>query len=444
MAVDSASRVTAAVSVAAGLFAAALCGRASRAAEPAKYLDWPQWRGPFFNGSTTDPGPSDDWSETQGAAWKADLPGVGGSTPIVRGRAVFVSAIDAETLAVYALCLDRDTGKQRWKRDLGRGFRNTRGNTAASPSPIADGQRAYFLFGTGDFIAYDLNGREVWRRNLQADHGRFELMWSYGASPVLHDGKLYVPVLHGDHRSRSPAASYLLCVDPKTGKDLWKHERVIASLAESKQAYTTPYPYRGPKGWRIALAGADHVTAHDPADGTEVWRSGSYNPRNNPWLRTIVSPVGAGGMIVACAPKGGRIHAVRAGSSGKLGDDGWAWTARGNSPDVCTPLAYDGKLYVLDGDRKTLVCLEPDTGHVVWRGDFGGPSIFQASPTGAGGKIYCIGLAGQVVVAQAGSEFRVLKRVDLGATGCRSTIAVAGKQLFIRTDRTLYCIGKDG
>ena len=411
--------------------------------------DWPQWRGPFFNGSTTESDLPAKFSQTENVAWTADLPGAGGSTPIVQGDNVFISAGHPRTRALYALCLNRADGKLRWQREMGVGF-SRRGNTGASPSPIADGDRVFFYYGTGTLAAFDLDGQPLWKREVAKDHGAFELMWGYGASALLYKGKLYVPVLHGDHRSRNPPESYMLCIDPKTGKDVWKHVRRTDARGESRQAYTTPIPLEGSKGASILLVGGDYLTAHDPASGKETWRSEDYNPRKNRWWRTVPSAVVVGGVIVNCPPtgepglppKGGRMFAVRIGPSKQLGPKKPAWIVTRNCPDVCTPLAYAGKLFVLDGGAKVMVCMDPDTGKVHWRGRLRGRGKFEASPTGADGKVYCMNHDGQVVVLSAGDKFEVLHRAEMGGRGCRSTIAVAGGQLFIRTSEKLYCVGK--
>ena len=403
--------------------------------------NWPQWRGPFFNGSTTETGLPQDWSPTRNVAWIADLPGISGATPIIWGDYVFASAMHAGTKKLWAVCLNRADGSLRWKRPMGIGFSNWRGNTGASPSPITDGKRVFFLYGTGEFAAFDADGKQIWKRNIAADHGRFEIMWNYGASALLHGGKLYLPVLHGDHRSKNPADSYLLCIDPATGKDVWKHVRPTDARAESRQAYTTPYPLQGAGGTSIVLMGGDYVTAHDPAGGKELWRSSSSNPRRGQLTRTVPSPVASDGIVIACGPKQNVVYAVDGSRRGPPARK-WAWTIQNGSPDVCTPLVYGGKFYVLDGVKKVMTCVEPKTGKVLWTGKLGGAAKIETSPTGADGRIFFISHAGEVIVLAAGDEFKVLKRVEMGGEGCRSSIAVSGGQLFIRTDTKLYCIGR--
>ena len=403
--------------------------------------NWPQWRGPHFNGSSTETGLPAKFGPTENVAWKAPLPGGCGSTPIVWADRVFVTAQD-RAKKTWALCISRKDGSPLWKHAISTGFGNKQGNTAASPSPITDGQTVWFYFGTGDLLACDLGGRQLWRRNIQKDHGKFEILWDYGASPLLLGGRLYVPVIHGEYRGgkgqgggNPGGKSYLLCVDPKTGRDVWKRPRPSPAPAEAMQAYTTPIPFHSPDGVQILLSGADHVTAHDPATGRELWRSPSYNPRKDRNYRTVVSAVTSDNMVIVCAPRGGDLFAVPAGGSK------WAWTHRRESPDVPTPLAYKGRFYVLVCSKRTLLCIEPKTGEILGQCKVGDRGIFQASPTGADGKIYCINLQGEAVVLSADDTPRVLHRASFGGSGCRGSIAVSDGQLFIKTDTELFCIG---
>ncbi len=402
--------------------------------------NWPQWRGPHFNGSSTETGLPTTFSATENVAWTADLPGVGGATPVVWNDYVFVTAQVPRSNELWALCLSARDGTVRWARRMGRGFRNKQGNTGASPSPITDGRNVWFHFGTGELAAFDLAGRQVWRRNIAEDHGPFEVLWDYGATGLLYDGRLFIPVIHGGpHRGRGKGdgTGFLLGVDPATGRDLWKRPRPGDAVRESRQAYTTPTPFEAGGSRRVLVTGADYVTAHDAATGKEVWRSPTYNPRRDPNYRTVVSPAVTDGRVVVCPPRGARRFYAAA-----VGRADWAWEKAAPSPDVCTPLVYRGKVFVLVGTHKRLLCLEPETGRTVWDGDLGGRARFQASPTGADGKIYCISMKGEVVVLAAGDRFEVLHRADLGGTGVRASIAVAGGRLFVRTDRRLYCIGR--
>ena len=421
---------------------AAICAAVWAAwAAPAGATDWPQWRGPFFNGSSDETNLPATFGQTENVIWKVDLPGRSGATPIVSGKHVFVSSQEDGSDKLWAMCFNAADGSLLWKRPMGTGFTNKMGNTGASPSPIADGKQVVFYYGTGELAAFDLAGSQRWRRNIAADHGKFEYIWNYASTGLLYEGKLYIPVLHADHKIQVRDISYLLCVDPATGKDLWKTPRVTDAEGESRQAFVTPTPHRGPEGWQVLLLGGDYLTGHSPATGKMLWKSPGYNTAKNKWWRVVSSVTAAGTVAVGCSPKGGYLFAVRTQDVGgqKAGQE--IWRRRENSPDVTTPLIYDGKLFILDGRKKVLLCMAPETGEVLWQGDLPAKAVFQASPTGADGKIYCINLEGEVVVASAGDTFKVLHTTKMDS-GARSTISVSGGRLYLRTQKTLYCIGK--
>jgi outer membrane protein assembly factor BamB len=421
--------------------AALLLGAASLRAE-----NWPQWRGPFLNGSTTETNLPSRLDRQRHGVWITPLPGRSGATPVVWGDSIFVPSPDPDK-NLRLFCLDRATGKVRWQREVGTGDRVIGKNNMASCSAVTDGQRVYALFGTSDFAAFDFQGNEVWRVRLRQQFGGFAHMFLYGATPLLFQGKLYVPLLQRDPPTYGHAtdqiprrASCLICVEPATGKILWSHERRTDAREEAMEAYTTPIPYAGPNGPELVLAGADAVTAHRPDTGAELWRYAGLNRRKNPGGRIVPSPVTAPGFIFAIGPKREQLVALRGGGAGLLGEDRVAWKTEQYIPDVSTPLFYRGRLYVLDGDRQTLNCFEPATGRLVWQGRLGVREIFYSSPTGADGKIYCLSEDGTLVVLSAGERFEVLSTTAFGEGPCMSSVVVSEGRFYIRTAKNLHCL----
>jgi outer membrane protein assembly factor BamB len=412
--------------------------------------NWPHWRGPFFNGSSTETNLPAQWTKTDNVAWSAPLPGFSGATPVIWDDAVFVSSPDAQK-NLLLFCFDRKTGQVRWQKAVATGDRQTGRNNAASPSPVTDGHSVFVLFATGDLAALDYSGRELWRRNLAGEYGRFANMWQYGSSPTLFAGKLYVQVLQ---QSPVPAEyshaqdgnpnrdSVLLCLDPVTGKNLWRQVRPTDAASESQEAYTTPIPEQGRSGSELLVIGGNYLTAHDAATGRELWRCGGLNVRGESHWRTVPSPVAAGDMIIACAPRGDPVLGIEDGGQGLVTDTHIAWRFKEFPSDCVTPLCYHGKLFVLDGDKQMITCLDPQTGLKQWQGNLGVHEIFRASPTGADGKIYCLGESGTAVVLSSGDEFKILATIPMGEAPVRSSIAAAHGQLFIRTAKALYCLAR--
>ena len=414
--------------------------------------NWPQWRGPFFNGSTTETGLPTQWSKTENVAWVTPLPGHSGATPVVWEESVFVSTPD-EQKNLILVCVDRKTGQVRWRKVVSTGDREVGRNNTASPSPVTDGKRVFVMFATGDLAAFDFSGHERWRRNLAKEYGRFANMWMYGSSPMLYQGGLYVQALQSNPRpddynhalGDSPAReSFLLRLDPESGTNVWRQVRPTDAKGEAQEAYTTPIPYTGKEATEIILVGGNYVTAHAASTGAELWRCGGLNPRNEFYWRTVPSAVVAEGMIIACAPKGDPVLAIRDGGRGVVTETHIAWKLKEHTSDCVTPLVYQRKLFVLDGDHQIITCLDPQTGAKAWQGNLGVKEIFRASPTGADGKIYCLSEGGTAVVLDAGNEFRILATVRMGEAPVRSSIAVAHGDLFIRTAKNLYCVRSPG
>ncbi len=422
-------------------------------ATAAPAADWPQWRGPFFNGSTTEKNLPAKWSKTENVAWSAPLPGPSAATPAVQSDHVFVSSTDKQAKTLMALALDRKTGKVLWQQKVADGIQRDDRSTFASGSPVTDGQRVIFFYGNGDLAAFDYSGQKLWARNIQKDYGEFAFLWTFSSSPLLYEGRLYIQVLQRDvpvsgrGRKDGPNESYLLALDPATGKTAWRHARPSEAVAESREAFTTPIPFEHDGRKEVLIVGGDCLTGHAPETGAELWRWGTWNPNRVGHWRLVPSPVAGAGIILACAPKNAPVFAVKAGGSGQLGEAALAWTTaeqRTITSDVPTPLFYDGDFFVLSDLRKTLARIEPKTGKVKWSLNTPGSSKYEASPTGADGKIYLMNFKGDVVVVDAakGEVVNTIAMGDEGDNQTRSSIAVAHGQLFIRTNQKLYCVGK--
>jgi outer membrane protein assembly factor BamB len=308
--------------------------------------NWPQWRGPQFNGSSTEKNLPATFSKTENVKWSAPLPGTSAATPIVWEERVFVSSTDQGNKTLRALCLDRKSGKVLWNQEVGVGYNLDEKSNFASPSPATDGKLVVFLFGNGDLAAFDFSGKKIWSRNLQKEYGAFAYQWTYGASSTLYDGKLFLQVLqrnqpvHGRGRTDGPIDSYLLAVEPQTGKNLWKHVRPSDAKMESHEAYSTPIPFEHNGRTELLVVGGDCITGHSPKNGEELWRWGTWNPSRITHWRLVPSAVAGDGMVLACAPKGSPVYAFKAGAKGTLDDSGVAWksSAREDSSDVSTPL----------------------------------------------------------------------------------------------------------
>jgi outer membrane protein assembly factor BamB len=387
--------------------------------------------------------------------WTAELPGESPSTPIIHGDHVLVTVSEHETHQLYAMCFDRKTGKKLWAHEVGAGTAPDGQRTnKSSPSAVTDGKLAIFFFSTGDLLAYTMDGKAVWRRNICADYGDFTFGWTFSSSPLLHDGKLHLMVLQrGEpYRAVRPGMkpgrdSFILAMEPDTGKTIWKVERDSEAQAESREAFSSIIPFTHGGRTELLVTGGDCVTGHDPQTGKELWRWGTWNPQRIGHWRLVPSAVGGGGVILACAPKGGAVYAIKAGLEGDQSgkDSALAWTSddRAVTSDVATPAFYKGRFYVLNTDGRAISCIEPD-GKIVWQDTrLPGRQRYQASPTIADGKIYIVNFDSEIAVLDAESG-EVLHDVQIDKTvqWNRPTIAVSQGNLFVKVKDKLYCIGE--
>lgn len=415
--------------------------------------NWPQWRGPSFNGSSPEKNLPEEWSKTN-VTWNVSLPGPSAASPVVWEDHVFVSSTDLSNKTLLALAIDRRQGKVLWQHQIAEGIRRDRQSTFSASSPVTDGQRTIFFYSTGDLVAFDFAGNKVWSRNIQADYGPFAFLWTFSSSPLLDGGKLYLQVLQRDvpvaGRGRSDGLndSYLLAMEAATGKTLWRQTRPTEAVAESHEAYATPIPFTSQGRNEILVIGGDCLTGHDPVTGQELWRWGTWNPGRIGHWRQVVTPVTGQGLILACAPKGSPVYAIKAGGSGLLGEAAIAWKSDQHkmvTSDVPSPLFYDNDFFVLSDLRRNLSRVEPGTGKVKWTVETPGRAKYEASPTGADGKIYLMNFKGEVTIvnAESGGLLRTIPMGEDNDDMIRSTIAVARGQLFIRTNQKLFCVGRN-
>jgi outer membrane protein assembly factor BamB len=419
---------------------------------------WPQWRGPSLDGRSDSTGLPLEWSETRNVKWKAKLPSWSGATPIIWGDRIFVPSggaagdgPDAEVVKkmgrvpekesrdIHLLCVSKTDGKELWRNSVSGVNYHIGKQNMASPSPVTDGDLVWWLTGTGVLTALTMDGMVAWRTDLQKSYGKFGLNWGYGASPLLYEGLVIVPVLHG---MNTDEPSYLVAFEGKTGKVAWKVERPTDALQEGPDAYTTPMPMKVGDRTEIVVVGGDYFTGHDPKSGKELWRCGGLNPEKNgkkdPWYRAVASPAIADDLIFGCI-KTGPFVACKGGGQGLVTSTHVAWTSATNTCDVPTPV-FDGKLLYVLNDRAFMHAVEPKTGKYAYEKQRLPAGTYSASPLLADGRLYVTNESGKTTVLAAGPEFRILAENVLDEGYALSSIAVSGKELFLRVGAHLYCI----
>jgi outer membrane protein assembly factor BamB len=394
--------------------------------------NWPQWRGPNLNGVSNEKNLPVKWSAEENVAWKVAMPGLSGSTPIIWRDRIFVSVAEADNLALW--CIARNNGEVVWKQPLGAGNVKMRKHNMSSPSPVTDGRAVYVITGTGILKAFDFAGKELWTRDIQKEYGAFGLNWGYASSPLLFDDSLFVQVLHG---MKTDEPSYVMRIDKKNGKTLWKVDRPTNAIRESPDSYTPPALLRYGKTTEIVITGGDCVTGHDPANGKELWRANGLNPENNPFYRIVASPIVFNEIIYA-PTRVKPLLALRAGGRGDITSSHVLWSTV-NGPDVPTPVT-DGKYFYIVNDRGIVWALDAKTGAEVYGQQRLKPGTYSGSPVLADGRIYITDEDGLTTVIAAGPKFEVLAENPLNEY-CLSSPAISDGRIYIRTSGHLYAIG---
>jgi outer membrane protein assembly factor BamB len=319
---------------------------------------------------------------------------------------------------------DQATGRRLWEHRL-----QAEGplpavhdkHNLASPSPVTDGELVFAWFGTGQVVALDRNGKQVWQRHLGKEIAPFEINWGHSSSPALYGDLL---ILLCDH---SPA-SYLLAVDKATGKDRWKVDR-----GKGRSSYSTPLVVETSSGPELIVNSSERIDAYDPRTGAFLWHTGDSNSF------PIPMPVAEDGVIYATRGyRSGPYMAIKAGGRGDVSSTHVIWNVPTGAPYVSSIVQYQGLIYMAT-DNGILTIADASNGSKVWQGRVGG--VFSASPVAADGKVYLQSESGETIVLRAGRDARIIARNTIGERTLASS-AISNGQLILRTDAHLFCIGR--
>lgn len=451
----SKSRLSAAIASPVTVFGLLLCWQIELPGQTQEH--WPQFRGPEARGVASGANLPDRWSATENIAWKTDLPGRAWSSPIVWGSRVFLtSAVNLRELespkkGLYfggnrpepreveqeyrVFCLDISSGTILWEQTVHRGTPKSAihlKNSFASETPVTDGERVYAYFGNQGLYCLDLEGNPVWSKPFEPHATRNG--WGTAASPVLHGDHLYI-VDDNDEES------YLLCLDKRTGKEVWRVDR------DEKSNWSTPSIWQNDRRTEIVTLGTDKVRSYD-LDGNLLW-----------WFTgmskiTIATPYADSGLLYVSSGYVNDPHrplyAIRPGAAGdiSLGPDqtsnqSIAWYQPAAAPYNPTTLVHDGRLYVLY-DRGLVSCFRSLTGEPLFEQErLPEGRHFTASPWFYDGKVFCLNEDGVTFVLRAGDKFELLHTNQLADDDmCMATPAIAPGRLLIRTSARVYCVSQ--
>ncbi|MDG2224275.1 MAG: PQQ-like beta-propeller repeat protein [Rubripirellula sp.] len=416
--------------------------------------NWHQWRGPETNGVSRTAEPPVKWSESQNILWKVAIEGRGTSTPIVWGQKVFVlTAIKTDIKdtsipdpkdqpktnffdikqpnaqhAFVVLCLDRNTGKELWRKTATtkiphEGAHND--NDFASASPTTDGNYVYCWYGSAGLFCYDLDGKKIWERDL--GEAKIESSLGEGCSPVLHNGKL---IIVRDHAAQST----IEVLDAKTGETLWSKNR------DEGTTWATPFVIEHSGKTQIVTAASGFVRSYDLDTGDIIWQC------NGLTKNVIPCPVVDGDYVICMSGyQGYAALAIPLTETGDIsGSSKIRWNKERGTPYIPSPLLYDGMLFYNQSNQAILSCIDSKTGTAIFGpARLNGISNLYASPVGASGRIYITGRNGTTLVLERSPELKILATNQLDERFDASP-ALAGKQLFLRGAKFLYCLANTG
>jgi outer membrane protein assembly factor BamB len=396
--------------------------------------NWPGFRGPGRQGISNEKNLPTLWSAASNIVWTTAIPGEGWSSPIIFGNHVFVSTATEEGVSYHLLCLDRKTGAVLWDRQVLRqepGHRQPL-NSYASSTPVTDGKNVYIVAFDGSIAAVSVEGDTVWMyRDFEyfSEHG-------LGVSPILYKDLLIVAF---DPSSSGPDPklgwqkpwdkAVILALDKNTGKVRWEGKRGLSQIAHvSPQILNV-----NGKDQLISSAG-NVIQGFDPETGERIWTVSS------PGEGVVPSVVVGEGLIFTASGFGdSTIRVVRAGGKGDVTKTNIAWESKEDVPKIPSMLYVKPYLYLVT-EAGVAKCFKAATGEVIWRERLGGR--FSASPVWADGKVYFLSDKGTTTVIADGAEFKVLAKNELNET-CKASPAISAGNIFIRSDKHLYCIGKE-
>ena len=398
--------------------------------------NWPSWRGETHNGVSKSNVPA-SFSESRNMQWKTELPGRGCSTPIVWGEQIFLTTeIDGQD-GVLAYNFK---GEELWRATIGEltPGRGKRVGSGANSSPVTDGKRLFVYFKSGHFAAFSLEGKLLWKADLTKLYGEDTLWWDKGSSPELAAGNVVIPIM------QTEGDSYLVSLDARTGKEVWKTKRNYDTAPESGDAYTSPQVLEIDGAETIVTWGANHLTGHDARNGALLWETGGFNPENAQYWRVIASSVIDSDIALVPYARGDAIAAIDLSSPGK--SKKWLWKNEALGSDSATPIAVDGKAYILKDSKITrgrVTCIDLESGDTLWESTLPrSAKIYYASPIIAGDTFVAVREDGTVFTAKIGTDgLSDVVENSILETIIASPIAVDDK-LLLRSDQHLYCFSE--
>jgi outer membrane protein assembly factor BamB len=402
--------------------------------------NWPAWRGPTGDGHSPEKNVPLTWSATENVRWKIALPEPGDSSPVVWGDKLFLTQSFEKEGGRTVMCYDRRDGKLLWKSGTTwtKPEQRYNQNPHCAASPVTDGERVIAFFGSAGLFCWDMNGKELWRRDL----GPQAHEWSYAASPVLH-GDVCVLYFGPGLNAR------LMGLDKTSGKTLWEFKEP-APLARPRTdgfkgqektgmvgTFTTPSIVRAGQRDELIQTFPQFTRAFDPRTGRALWHCDGLNEL------VYASPVAGEGVLVAMGGFFGTSLAVKTGGTGDVTATHRLWQTVRTKNRLGTGVISGGHAYVLNTEG-IAECLNLQTGASLWQERVKGPGKkgdSWSSMVLVDGHILCLNQSSETIVLKASPKFELVRVNSLDGELANSSHAISGGAVFIRTQKHLWCIG---
>ena len=385
--------------------------------------DWPWWRGPNCdNIAPAGQKPPTAWGAGSNILWQVRLPGVGHSSPCIRGDRIYMTSGDAAQGAVWLFCLNRATGKTVWQTEVYKGpvAKMHTDNSLASATPACDGERVFVPYQTDQtegLAAVGLDGKVLWSKVVAP----FKSIQGYSASPVFYKSAVILPIEGG-------LGCRLVALHRATGEVVWR-----TTIRTVKESYATPLVAHAAGRDQLLLIGGESTRGYDPENGALLWEC------EGPSTFCDATPVVAGDLVYATAgwPKRALL-AIRANGKGDVTKSHVVWTGDAKAGYIPSPVLHEGLLYAVN-DQGLMRCYDAADGRVLWEENLKAP--FYSSPLLAGGKIYVFDRKGKGYILNAARTAGPVTTNDLPA-GAFASPVILENRMYLRTLGDFYCIGE--
>ncbi len=356
--------------------------------------------------------------------WKTTIAGLGHSSPVVWDDRIFLTTALEDTQERVLLSLDRKTGAVLWQQAVVRSALEAKNNenSYASATPTTDGRSVYVTFLDEEGVvvaAYDFGGKQLWL----VHPGRFKSQWGFSHTPVLFENKVIVVCY-------SKGENFVVAVSQADGQTVWKTKAENAS-----QSYSAPLVRELDGRAQIIAPGNKSVTSYDPHTGKVLWFVDGLADDS------VITPVysAKADLLLSCTSWPAKtLVAIRPDGDGNVTSTKVVWKTSEGAPYVPSPVAVGDWFFTSSFTGKAAHCYEAATGNILWKEPLG---LHHASPVAGNGLVYFLNDDGVMHVVRAGPKYELVARNELGEKTYASP-ALSDGQIFLRSFKNLYCIGK--